>query len=165
LYYALLLDAQKMKKNRNIILLSVGLIIAIGSGIWLWYSRYADTPVNCIGNVEWNIGSNRFAGTLSFRMYNQEGLATLTGKLYGRNTTDVSRNIYFSYTQQRDARVLRTMQVVKTFADSADEEDIDDTLPGFYRQTGRGLSVVMDEYRGAWIFATSNVPSLYCRKR
>ncbi|TKU13008.1 hypothetical protein FDW88_10515 [Citrobacter sp. wls829] len=92
-------------------------------------------------------------------------LATINGRLYGHHTTDVSRNIYFSYTQQRDARVLQTTLVVKTFADTADEDDINSTLPGFYRQSGRGLSLVMEEYKGAWIFATSNVPSLYCRKR
>ena len=100
-----------------------------------------------------------------FRMYKDAGLATITGKLYGRNTSDISRNIYFSYTRQHEARVLQAMQVVKTFADSADEADINNTLPGFYRQSGRNLSLVMEEYKGAWIFASSNVPSLYCRKR
>ncbi|EPF2242862.1 hypothetical protein ACSP9K_001214 [Citrobacter werkmanii] len=154
-----------MKKIRHKILLTIGLVTLLGSGSWLWYSRYAEKPLNCVGNVEWNIGSNRFAGTVSFRMYNQEGLSTITGKLYGRNISDISRNIYFSYTQQRDARVLQAMQVVKTFADTADEADINNTLPGFYRQTGRSLSLVMEEYKGAWIFASSNVPSLYCRKR
>lgn len=67
--------------------------------------------------------------------------------------------------KKRDARVLQAMQVVKTFADTADETDINNTLPGFYRQSGRSLSLVMEEYKGAWIFASSNVPSLYCRKR
>lgn len=154
-----------MKKTRHLIVLVAGLVTVLGSGGWLWHSRYADKPLNCIGNMEWNIGSNRFTGTLSFRMYNSEGLATITGKLYGRNTSDISRNIYFNYTQKRDARVLQAMQVVKTFADTADEADINDTLPGFYRQSGRNLSLVMEEYKGAWIFASSNVPSLYCRKR
>lgn len=154
-----------MNKIRNLILLAVGVITVLGSGVWLWHSRYADRPLSCVGNVEWNIGSNRFAGTVSYRMFNNTGLATITGKLYGHNITDVSRNIYFSYTQQHDARVLLAMQVVKTFADSADEEDISNTLPGFYRQSGQRLSLVMEEYKGAWIFASSNVPSLYCRKR
>lgn len=45
------------------------------------------------------------------------------------------------------------------------KDDINSTLPGFYRQSGRGLSLVMEECKGAWIFATSNVPSLYFRKR
>lgn len=89
-----------MKKTRHIILLTIGLATLLGSGSWLWYSRYAEKPLNCVGNVEWNIGSNRFAGTVSFRMYNQEGLSTITGKLYGRNTSDISRNIYFNYTQK-----------------------------------------------------------------
>lgn len=154
-----------MKKTRHLILLTIGLVTLLGSGGWLWYSRYAESPLNCVGNVEWNIGSNRFAGTVSFRMYNQEGLSTITGKLYGRNTSDISRNIYFRYTRQHEARVLQAMQVVKTFADTADEADINNTLPGFYRQSGRSLSLVMEEYKGAWIFASSNVPSLYCRKR
>lgn len=64
-------------------------------------------------------------------MYDNAGLATITGKLYGRNTSDISRNIYFNYTRQHEARVLQAMQVVKTFADSADETDINNTLPGF----------------------------------
>ena len=50
------------------------------------------------------------------------------------------------------------------FADDADEADINATLPGFYRTPGRELSLMIDEYRGAWLFAASNVPSLYCRK-
>lgn len=154
-----------MKKTYTLILAGAGLATVLGSGAWLWHSRFADKPLNCVGSVEWNIGSNRFAGTVSYRMYHHKGLATITGKLYGHNTTDVSRNIYFSYTQQRDARVLLGMQVVKTFADSADEDDINNTLPGFYRQKGRILSLVLEEYEGSWIFATSNVPSLYCRKR
>ena len=154
-----------MKKTRHLILLVIGLATLLGSGGWLWHSRYAEKPLNCVGNVEWNIGSNRFAGTISFRMYKDAGLSTITGKLYGRNTSDISRNIYFSYTRQHEARVLQAMQVVKTFADSADEADINNTLPGFYRQSGRNLSLVMEEYKGAWIFASSNVPSLYCRKR
>ena len=154
-----------MKKIHHLILLVIGLATLLGSGGWLWYSRFAEKPLSCIGNVEWNIGSNRIAGTLAFRMYDNAGLATITGKLYGRNTTDISRNIYFNYTRQHEARVLQAMQVVKTFADSADETDINNTLPGFYRQSGRTLSLVMEEYKGTWIFASSNVPSLYCRKR
>lgn len=134
-----------MKKIHHLILLVIGLATLLGSGGWLWYSR--------------------FAGTLSFRMYDNAGLATITGKLYGRNTSDISRNIYFNYTRQHEARVLQAMQVVKTFADSADETDINNTLPGFYRQSGQTLSLVIEEYKGAWIFASSNVPSLYCRKR
>ena len=153
-----------MKKTIRLILLSAGLATILGSGAWLWHSRYADKPLNCVGNVEWNTGGNHFTGTVSYRMYQNEGLATINGKLYGHTTTDIGRNIYFSYTQQRDARVLKAMQVVKTFADTADEDDINNTLPGFYRQAGRSLSLVIEEYKGAWIFATSNVPSLYCRK-
>ncbi|MDM3308268.1 hypothetical protein [Citrobacter sp. Cb223] len=154
-----------MKKIHHLILIVIGVATLLGSGGWLWHSRYAEKQLNCVGNVEWNIGSNRFAGTVSFRMYKDAGLATITGKLYGRNTSDISRNIYFSYTRQHEARVLQAMQVVKTFADSADEADINNTLPGFYRQSGRNLSLVMEEYKGAWIFASSNAPSLYCRKR
>lgn len=154
-----------MKKARNQTLLVAVLVVMFGSGAWLWHSRYADQPLNCVGNVEWNIGNKRFTGTVSFRMRNDEGLATITGKLYGHNTTDISRNIYFSYTRQHDARLLQAMQVVKTFADTADEADINNTLPGFYRQTGRSLSLVIEEYKGAWIFASSSVPSLYCRKK
>nr|WP_153880486.1 hypothetical protein [Citrobacter freundii] len=154
-----------MKKTCTIILVSIGLATVLGSGAWLWHSRYAEQPLNCVGNVEWNIGDKRFTGTVSYRMYQHEGLATINGRLYGHHTTDVSRNIYFSYTQQHDARMLQTTQVVKTFADTADEDDINSTLPGFYRQSGRGLSLVMEEYKGAWIFATSNVPSLHCSKR
>lgn len=120
-----------MKKIHHLILLVIGLATLLGSGGWLWYSRFAEKPLSCIGNVEWNIGSNRFAGTLAFRMYDNAGLATITGKLYGRNTSDISRNIYFNYTRQHEARVLQAMQVVKTFADSADETDINNTLPGF----------------------------------
>ena len=59
---------------------------------------------------------------------------------------------------------LNNNRIVKTFADNADEADINATLPGFYRTPGRELSLMIDEYRGAWIFAASNVPSLYCRK-
>lgn len=62
-----------MKKTRHLIVLVAGLVTVLGSGGWLWHSRYADKPLNCIGNMEWNIGSNRFTGTLSFRMYNSEG--------------------------------------------------------------------------------------------
>lgn len=119
------------EKIHHLILLVIGLATLLGSGGWLWYSRFAEKPLSCIGNVEWNIGSNRFAGTLAFRMYDNAGLATITGKLYGRNTSDISRNIYFNYTRQHEARVLQAMQVVKTFADSADETDINNTLPGF----------------------------------
>ena len=89
-----------MKKIHHLILLVIGLATLLGSGGWLWYSRFAEKPLSCIGNVEWNIGSNRFAGTLAFRMYDNAGLATITGKLYGRNTSDISRNIYFNYTRQ-----------------------------------------------------------------
>lgn len=56
-----------MKKTRHLIVLVAGLVTVLGSGGWLWHSRYADKPLNCIGNMEWNIGSNRFTGTLSFR--------------------------------------------------------------------------------------------------
>lgn len=154
-----------MKQICKLILAATGLATMFGSGAWLWHSRYAEKPLNCVGSVEWNSGSNRFTGTVSFRMYQHKGLATISGRLYRHNTTDVSRSIYFSYTQQRDARVLLAMQVVNTFADSADKVDINNTLPEFYRQSGRSLSLVMEEYKGAWIFANSNVPSLYCRKR
>ncbi|WP_407205349.1 hypothetical protein [Citrobacter freundii] len=118
-----------------------------------------------ISESAWEEMTCLFAPSLAFRMYDNAGLATITGKLYGRNTSDISRNIYFNYTRQHEARVLQAMQVVKTFADSADETDINNTLPGFYRQSGRTLSLVMEEYKGTWIFASSNVPSLYCRKR
>lgn len=154
-----------MNKIRNIVLFTVGLVTMLSSGGWLWYSRYADRPMNCVGNVEWNIGHNRFAGTIAYRLYKQQGLATLTGKLHGRHITNISRNIYFSYTKQHDARVLHSRKLVKTFADSADGVDINDTLPSFYRQSGENLSLVMEEYKGAWIVASSNVPSLYCRKK
>ena len=153
-----------MNKIHNLILLAIGVVLMLGSGAWLWYSRYADRPLNCVGNVEWNIGSNRFTGTVSYRLYDHQGLATLTGKLYGRHVTGISRNIYFTYTQHHDARVLQSTQLVKTFSDSADKDDINGTLPSFYRETGQRLSLVMEEYKGAWIVASSTVRSLYCRK-
>lgn len=146
-------------------LLKRGVVLTLGSGAWLWYSRYADRPLNCVGNVEWNIGSTRFIGTVSYRLDDHQGLATLTEKLYGRHITSISRNIYFTYIQHHNARVLQSTQLVKTFSDSADKNDINETLPGFYRETGQRLSLIMEEYKGAWIFATSIVPSLYCRKR
>lgn len=102
-----------MNKIHNLILLAIGVVLMLGSGAWLWYSRYADRPLNCVGNVEWNIGSNRFTGTVSYRLYDHQGLATLTGKLYGRHVTGISRNIYFTYTQHHDARVLQSTQLVK----------------------------------------------------
>lgn len=72
-----------MKKTRHLIVLVAGLVTVLGSGGWLWHSRYADKPLNCIGNMEWNIGSNRFTGTLSFRMYNSEGPPLLPANCTG----------------------------------------------------------------------------------
>lgn len=153
-----------MKRIHGVLLLSLAFAAALASGSWLWHTTFTSAPLQCVGDVYWNIGDNRFTGTVSFRMSRGEGLAMIEGKLFGQHSTDVSRNIYFSYTQQRHARVLKTTRIVKTFADSADEEDISSTLPGFYRQQGRELSLMIDEYKSAYIFAISNVPSLYCRK-
>ena len=146
------------------ILLGLAFLLTLLTAIGLWYRHYVDDKIECVGNIDWNIGSRTFSGTISMRMNSGTGLAVLNGKLRGEKTTDVSRSIYFSYTRQGQARVLQTMQIVKTFSDTANEEDLQRTLPGFYQQLGSQLSVRTKEYRGAWLFATSNVPSLYCRK-
>lgn len=92
------------------------------------------------------------------------GSTVINGKLFGQTVTEVNRTIYFHYSDHENARVLNNNRIVKTFADNAEEADINATLPGFYRTPGRELSLMIDEYRGLRIFAASNVPSLYCRK-
>lgn len=152
----------KILGNR-IILLGAFLGAAITSG-WLAYSHFSSKPIRCTGDVEWTIGKNRFVGTVSWRMQHREGTAVINGKLFGHAVSEVNRTIYFHYSYHQNARVLNNDRIVKTFADRADETDINATLPGFYRTPGRDLSLMIDEYRGAWLFAASNVPSLYCRK-
>ncbi|ENX4472863.1 MULTISPECIES: hypothetical protein [Enterobacter] len=164
MYHPLFLGARKMMTLRNrIILLAAFLAAAVSSG-WLAYSHLSSTPIRCTGDVEWTIGKNRFVGTVSWRMQHREGSTVINGKLFGQTVTEVNRTIYFHYSDHENARVLNNNRIVKTFADNADEADINATLPGFYRTPGRELSLMIDEYRGAWIFAASNVPSLYCRK-
>ncbi|MDU5369979.1 MAG: hypothetical protein E6107_01045 [Enterobacter sp.] len=153
-----------MKTFRNrIIFLAAFLGAAITSG-WLAYSHFSSSPIHCTGDVEWTIGKNRFVGTVSWRMQHREGSTVINGKLFGQTVSEVNRTIYFHYSYHQNARVLNNDRIVKTFADNADEADINATLPGFYRTPGRELSLMIDEYRGAWLFAASNVPSLYCRK-
>jgi hypothetical protein len=143
--------------------LTVVILLCTGAGFW--YSHSVEKPVDCVGDAEWAIDNNHFSGTVSMRMSDHEGLATITGKLHGKKISNINRSIYFNYNQQRYARILHSKQVIKTFSDTADEDDIKDILPGFYYQIGGVMSLVTEEYKGAWILATSNVPSLYCRKR
>jgi hypothetical protein len=76
------------------------------------------------------------------------GSTVINGKLFGQTVTEVNRTIYFHYSDHENARVLNNNRIVKTFADNADEADINATLPGFYRTPGRELSLMIDEYRG-----------------
>ena len=121
--------------GNRIILLAAFLGAAITSG-WLAYSHFSSAPIRCTGDVEWTIGKNRFVGTVSWRMQHREGTAVINGKLFGHVISEVNRTIYFHYSDHQNARVLNNDRIVKTFADSADEADINATLPGFYRTPG-----------------------------
>ena len=153
-----------MKKYLSMMSLSVALLAAVITSGMLLYSHLTAPPLQCVGTAEWHVGKNRFVGTLSFRMSEGKGMAVMTGKLFGQQVSEVNRSIYFHYSQQLRSRVLSNDRIVKTFADTADETDINDTLPGFYRTPERSLSLMIEEYEGAYLFSTSNVPSLYCRK-
>ena len=119
-----------MKTLRNrIILLAAFLMAALTSG-WLAYSHFSSSPIRCTGDVEWTIGKNRFVGTVSWRMQHREGSTVINGKLFGQTVSEVNRTIYFHYSYHQNARVLNNDRIVKTFADDADEADINATLPG-----------------------------------
>lgn len=137
-----------MMNLRNRIILLAALLAAAATSGWLAYSHLSSTPIRCTGDVEWTIGKNRFVGTVSWRMQHREGSTVINGKLFGQTVTEVNRTIYFHYSDHENARVLNNNRIVKTFADNADEADINATLPGFYRTPGRELSLMIDEYRG-----------------
>lgn len=156
-----------MNNKLKVPFLVVTLMMAIFSALWLWHAWLAPQRLDCVGNVVWEIANRRFAGTLAWRMEQHKGVVTINGKLKGEGDTvsRISRNVYFSYEQQNRAHILQNTRVVKTFADTANADDLSGTLPAFYDKPGRQLSLLIDNYTEAWIFATSNVPSLYCHKR
>lgn len=152
-------------KKSTMLLLAITVVLTALSAAWLWQARFAPHRLNCVGTVVWQIADKRFAGTLSWRMEQQKGVVTLNGKLQGDTVSRVSRTVYFSYEQQNRALILRNNRVVNTFAETASPDDLRTTLPAFYAQPGRHISLLIDEYTDAWLFATSSVPSLYCHKR
>lgn len=148
------------KKPSLIILFATSAFICVVLG----YIHFIKGKVECVGEANWVIDNRQFNGAFFMRMHKGEGLAVINGKLRGSKTSDVSRSIYFRYTRKHQAWVLKNIKIVKTFADTADEGDLQRTLPAFYHQSGSELSLMVNEFRGAWLFSTSNVPSLYCRK-
>lgn len=154
-----------MNNTIRALFLLITLAVAALSALWLWHTWLAPQRLNCVGNVVWEIANRRFAGTLAWRMEDHQGVVTINGKLKGDTVSRISRNIYFSYEQQNRAHILLNKRVVKTFADTASPDDLRGTLPAFYDRPGRQLSLLIDDSTEAWLFATSNVPSLYCHKR
>ncbi|MGY5959147.1 FidL-like membrane protein [Kosakonia sp. BK9b] len=153
-----------MNRSGGLILLLLSFTLAILTSGWLYYSHSLRHALKCVGVVEWNVGNKRFDGTVSYQMGNGKGVAVITGKLTGQTVSDINRSIYFHYNGDHQTRVLSNDKIAKTFADTADEVDIKATLPGFYRTPNRELSMTIEEYEGAYLISTSNVPSLYCRK-
>lgn len=136
----------------------------LASALYLWHKKTSPFPLYCVGDANWNIGQSRFIGTISWRMYHNEGQVTLTGKILGKHQTYVSRNIYFNYTRKYKSIILHASRVIKTFTDSTATEDISNVLPDFYNKPKGELSLSFYEYQGAYIFSNANVPLLYCRK-
>ncbi|KNC90528.1 hypothetical protein [Trabulsiella odontotermitis] len=134
------------------------------SSLFLWHEQLFPSPIYCVGEANWNIGNKKFIGTVSWRMYENEGLVTLTGNLLEKHEANVSRNVYFIYTQKYKSRIFRSTRVIKTFTDSAATEDFNKVLPDFFNMPGKELSLSFYEYRGAYLFANTNVPMFYCRK-
>lgn len=144
---------------------AVTLMVALFSAGWLVCARLLPQPLSCSGNVVWDLGSSQFEGSVTWRMDKKQGIVTVNGKLTGSTVTRLSRNIYFSYEQRNRVFILRNTRLLNTYADTASRSDLLATLPAFYYQPGKHLSLHIDSFSGGWLFSTSKVPSLYCHKR
>ncbi len=150
-------------KVKSLLLFIVPLLF-ICAGIGRWYS-WNHPSISCGGQITWEIGRESFAGNLSYQLNNGVGLAILTGKLKTpERSWNISRSIYFSYTQRHNAYLLTSEKIIASAPDKLDARYIGMTLPGFYLQQGKELNLIIERYNNRWLFYASDVPSLLCTK-
>lgn len=85
--------------------------------------------------------------------------------LYENVETSVSRIITFKTRKVRNIIYLKTLKVLKSNADTTDENIIEEMLPVFYsKEHTEGSFYLYQQGNGNYIFATGSVPSFYCAR-
>lgn len=153
-------------KNKLACIVVLTLILSITIYVFILHkkSRPRSEAISCQSQHTLIHSDFKLHANYAFTFGENQGELNISGTITdGKKHVQISRSIYFSYTQMNNNYILQSQHIEHLSADNSQNSDINHHFPSFFYEPGKSITFkIMNDNHNNKIIYLYNMPVYYC---